>query len=51
MSLQVFTEIVGIKPSRSKPDRGIVTIRCETRDQGGEVVQYLTGTLIVMRRP
>ena len=51
MTLQVFTQITAIKPSRSKPDRGIVTIRSETRDQSGEVVQLLTGTLIVLRRP
>jgi acyl dehydratase len=51
MTLQVFSEITSIKPSRSRPDRGIVTVRCETRDQDGEVVQLLNPTLIVMRRP
>lgn len=50
MALQVFREITSIKPSRSKPDRGIVTLRCETRDQDGEIVQLLTPTLIVIRR-
>lgn len=50
MRLQVFSEITSIKPSRSKPDRGIVLARCETRDQDGEVVQLLTPTLVVMRR-
>jgi len=39
-----------IKPSRSKPDRGIVTVQCETRDQDGDVVQLLRPTLVVMRR-
>jgi acyl dehydratase len=51
MTLQVFTEVISIKPSRSKPDRGIVTIRSETRDQDGDPVQILTGTLVVIRRP
>lgn len=51
MTLQVFTEITSIRPSRSRPDRGIVTMKSETRDQDGEVVQQLSGTLIVMRRP
>jgi acyl dehydratase len=51
MTLQVFSEIISIKPSRSRSDRGIITVRCETRDQDGEIVQLLTPTLIVMKRP
>jgi len=39
-----------IKQSRSKPDRAIVTVQCETRDQDGDVVQLLKPTLVVMRR-
>ncbi len=49
--LQVFSEVLEIKPSRSKPDRGIVTVRSETRNQSGEVVQVLTSKLVVPRRP
>jgi acyl dehydratase len=49
--LQVQSEIVEIRPSRSKPDRGIVTFRSETRNQRGEVVQVFTGKLVVPRRP
>jgi acyl dehydratase len=49
--LQVFSEVMEIKPSRSKPDRGIVTVRSETRNQKGEVVQVLTSKLVVPRRP
>lgn len=49
--LQVTSEIIDIKPSRSKPDRGIVTVRSETRNQKGEVVQVLTSKLVVPRRP
>lgn len=48
--LQVESEIIEITPSRSKPDRGMVTIRCETRNQRGEVVQVLTAKLVVPRR-
>jgi acyl dehydratase len=43
--------IVEVKASRSKPDRGIVTVRCETRNQRGEVVQNLLARLMVPRRP
>jgi acyl dehydratase len=49
--LRVHSEIVEVRPSRSKPDRGIVTFRSETRTQRGDVVQVFTGTLIVPRRP
>lgn len=49
--LQVFSEVLDIKPSRSKPDRGIVTVRSETRNQRGEVVQVLISKLVVPRRP
>src|SRR6185295_6145485 len=31
--LHVESEILEVRPSRSRPDRGIVTIRSETRDQ------------------
>lgn len=48
--LHVETEVVDIKPSRSRPDRGIVTVRSATRNQRGEVVQILTAKLVVPRR-
>jgi acyl dehydratase len=49
--LQVVSEVMEITPSRSKPDRGIVILRSETRNQRGEAVQVLTSRLIVPRRP
>ena len=49
--LHVETEILEIRPSRSRPDRGFVTIRSETRNQIGEVVQVLVAKLVVPRRP
>lgn len=48
--LHVEIEIVDLKPSRSRSDRGIVTVRSETRDQSGETVQVLTAKLVVPRR-
>jgi acyl dehydratase len=50
-TLQVHGEVVAVTPSRSKPDRGIVTIRNETRNQYGEVVQLFIAKLVVPRRP
>jgi acyl dehydratase len=49
--LQVETEILEITPSRSRPDRGRVKVRSETRNQRGEVVMTLVSTLVVPRRP
>ena len=48
--LHVESEILELRPSRSRPDRGVVTVRSETRDQLGEVVQVLVTTLVVPRR-
>ena len=49
--LQVDSEILEVTPSRSRPERGMVTIRSETRNQHGEVVQILIARLVVPRRP
>jgi acyl dehydratase len=47
--LHVVSQVLEIIPSRSKPDRGIVVLRSETRNQRGEVVQVLTSKLVVPR--
>jgi len=49
--LRVESEIMEVRPSRSRPDRGTVKMRSETRNQRDEVVQTLTATLVVPRRP
>jgi acyl dehydratase len=49
--LRVESEVVDVRPSRSHPDRGVVTVRGETRNQHGETVQVLVTKLIVPRRP
>lgn len=50
MALQVFSQIVEIKPSWSKPDMAIVTMRSETRDQHGDIVQILIAKMPVYKR-
>jgi acyl dehydratase len=49
--LTVVSEVVEIRPSRSRPERGMVTLKSETRNQRGEVVQTLVARLVVPRRP
>lgn len=48
--LTVFSEVEAIAPSRSRPDRGMVRVRIETRNQVGEIVQVFTPSLVVSRR-
>jgi acyl dehydratase len=49
--LHVETEVVSVTPSRSRPDRGMVTVRSETRNQHGDVLQHSVYKLVVPRRP
>jgi acyl dehydratase len=48
--LRVESEIIEVRPSQSRPDRGTITMRTTTLNQDGEAVQVLTANLIVMRR-
>jgi acyl dehydratase len=47
--LQVESEVLELRPSRSRPDRGIATIRSETRNQRGGTVQVFVAKLVVPR--
>lgn len=49
--LRVVCEVVAAKPSASRPERGMITIRSETLNQAGEVVQVMSARLVVPRRP
>jgi acyl dehydratase len=48
--LTVESEILEVRPSRSRPDRGMATMRSETRNQRGEILQVLTAKIVVPRR-
>lgn len=48
--LHIETEVLELKPLRSRSDRGTAVIRSETRNEAGETVQVLRATLIVPRR-
>jgi acyl dehydratase len=49
--LRVETEILEVRPSQSRPDRGMVRMRTKTLNQDGDTVQILIANLIVTRRP
>lgn len=48
--LRVESTVENIAPSRSRPDRGFVTIRSETINQNDEPVQVLVAKMIAFRR-
>ena len=48
--LKVETEILDVRKSKSKPDRGIIRIRNITTNQRGEIVQTFTAFVMVRRR-
>jgi acyl dehydratase len=49
-ALTVRVEVREVKPSSSRPDRGFALLRCETRNQNGEIVQVLQARVMVPRR-
>ena len=50
-TLTVESEVLEVKPSRSRPERGMITVKSQTRNQHGEVVQILTSRMLVWKRP
>ena len=50
-TLRVVSEVLEIRPSKSKPDRAIVTVRNTTLNQSDEPVQIFTAKTLVFRRP
>jgi acyl dehydratase len=50
-TLRVESEVLEVRPSASKPDRGVVRIRSTTLNQHGQPVMEQVATLIVPRWP
>jgi acyl dehydratase len=48
--LHIVSEVLEVRPSRSRPDRGLVKIRTQTLNQNDEVVQEVIGNAMVPRR-
>ena len=49
--LRVESEVLEVRPSRSRPTQGIIKVRTTTLNQNGEPVQISVGNLVVARRP
>jgi acyl dehydratase len=48
--LRLECTVEAVTASRSRPDRGWITVRVETLNQEGEPVQVLTARMVVPRR-
>jgi acyl dehydratase len=49
--LHAKSEVLEVRPSKSRPDRGMIRVRTTTFNQNNETVQIFTGNLLVPRRP
>ena len=49
--LRIESEVLEVRPSRSRPDRGLLKMRTQTFNQNGEVVQEIVANGMVPRRP
>ena len=49
--LRVESEVLEVRPSKSRPDQGLIKVRTTTLNQAGEAVQVFIGNLVVLRRP
>jgi acyl dehydratase len=48
--LRIESEVLEVRPSKSRPDRGLIKVRTTTLNQDGEAVQVLVANLVVPRR-
>ena len=49
--LHTKSEVLDVRPSKSRPDRGLIRVRTTTFNQDNEPVQIYIGNLLVPRRP
>lgn len=49
-SLRLVSEVLETRPSKSRPEQGLVKVRTTTLNQNDEPVQVMTSNLVVQRR-
>ena len=49
--MKVKMTVLEVRPSRSKPDQGLVTVEVDTFNQDGDVLQHLVTKVLVFGRP
>jgi acyl dehydratase len=50
-ALRVESEVLEVRPSKSRPDQGLIKVKTTTLNQNGDAVQISVGNLVVPRRP
>ncbi len=50
-TLRLVSEVLEVRPSKSRPDQGLMKVRTTTINQRDEPVQVMVSNLVVMRRP
>ena len=48
--LRVESEVLSVTPSRSRPERGVITLHSQTKTQDNDVVQRMTSKLLAWRK-
>jgi len=48
--LSIEAEVLEVRPSKSRPDLGVIKVRTTTLNQNGEAVQVTVGNLMVPKR-
>ena len=48
--LRIESEVLEVRPSRSRPDQGLIKVRTTTLNQDDEAVQIIVANLVVPRR-
>src|SRR2546426_3864430 len=49
--LRIEIEVLEVRPSRSRPNQGLIKVRTTTLNQNDEAVQVIIANLVVPRRP
>src|SRR6266567_6240928 len=49
--LRIESEVLEVRPSRSRPAQGLIKVRTTTLNQNDEAVQIIVGSLVVPLRP
>jgi acyl dehydratase len=49
--LRLESEVLDVRPSKSRPEQGLIKVRTTTLNQDGDAVQILIANLVVPRRP
>ena len=49
--LHIESEVIEVRPSKSRPDLGLIKVRMTTLNQNGEAVLVSVGNLLVPHRP